>query len=203
MLAVLLAALLAQTAHQKHHPPRDADSYAKVLENPARDKWQKPHDVIQVLKLRQDEVVADIGAGSGYFTRRLARHAARVYAVDIDAKLLDKVKQSSAPNVETILATPDDPKLAPGSVDTVFICDVLHHIDGRPAYYAKLKQALKPGGRVVIIDFHKKELPVGPPPSMKLSSDQVKEEFAKAGFQLRQDHGALLEYQYFIEFVLY
>ncbi len=197
--AALLAGLLLQVQHQKHHPPRSADEYSKILENPERDKWQKPHEVIVALELKTTEVVADLGAGSGYFTRRIARHAAKVYAVDLDAKLLEKAKASSPPNVETVLATPDDPKLASESVDTVFVCDVLHHIEARPAYYAKLKRALKPGGRIVIVDFFKKQLPVGPPPAMKLEASEVEAEFAAAGFKLAKPH-SFLPYQYFLEF---
>lgn len=188
-----------QVHNQHHHPPRSADDYAKVLESPDRDAWQKPHEVIEALALRKDEIVADIGAGSGYFTRRLARHAAKVYAVDLDPKLLEKAKASSPANVETIVATADDPKLAPASVDTIFICDVLHHIDARPAYYARLKAALKPGGRIVIIDFYKRKLPVGPPPAMKLAPKQVKDEFAAAGFAAARAH-SFLPHQYFLEF---
>jgi ubiquinone/menaquinone biosynthesis C-methylase UbiE len=199
-LLVLPLLLFLQVPHQ-HHPPRSAEEYAKVLEASSRDAWQKPHEVIQALALRPDEIVADIGAGSGYFTRRLARHVAKVYAVDIDAKLLEKAKASAGDNVETVLATPDDPKLPPASVDTIFICDVLHHIDGRPAYYEKLKQALKPGGRVVNIDFHKRPLPVGPPVSMKLSAEEVRREFEAAGFRLDKEHD-LLPHQYFQEFRL-
>ena len=189
------AALLAQVEHQ-HHPPRSAAEYAKVLEDPGRDAWQKPHEVIQALALRSTDVVADIGAGSGYFTRRFARHAAKVYAVDIDAELL---KLAAGEKVETVHAKPEDPMLPAASVDVIFICDVLHHIDKRPAYYAKLAQALKPGGRIVIVDFYKKPLPVGPPPAMKLSEDQVKEELAAAGFTLTKSH-SFLPHQYFLEF---
>ena len=196
----MIGFLMSQvTAEHQHHPPRSADEYAKVLEDPARDAWQKPHEVITALVLRKDEAVADIGAGSGYFTRRLARHAGKVYAVDIDAKLLEKTRGSSPANVETVLATLEDPKLAPASVDTIFICDVLHHIDSRPAYYAKLQQALKPGGRIVIVDFYKRKLPIGPPPAMKLTPEQVKKELASAGFLLSKSH-KFLAYQYFLEF---
>ena len=191
--------LLLQAAHQQHHPPRSAGEYAKVLEDPQRDSWQKPHEVVTTLALRPGEIVADIGAGSGYFTRRLARHAAKVYAVDIDAELLGKARTSSPANVTTILATPDDPKLGAASVDTVFICDVLHHIEVRPAYYAKLARALKPGGRIVIVDFYKRPLPVGPPPAMKLTPEQVKKELAAAGFALVESHD-FLPHQYFLEF---
>jgi arsenite methyltransferase len=203
MISAILALGLLQVAHEhkQHHPPRSAGEYAKVLEDPARDAWQKPHEVIMALALRKDETVADIGAGSGYFTRRLARHAAKVYAVDIDAELLAKAKTSSPANVETVLGAPDDPKLPAGSVDTIFICDVLHHIDARPAYYAKLKQALKPGGRIVIVDFYKHELPIGPPPAMKLEPEQVKAEFAAAGFSAAKSHD-FLPHQYFLEFTV-
>ena len=187
------------SAEHQHHPPRSADEYAKVLEDPSRDAWQKPHEVITALALRKDEAVADIGAGSGYFTRRLARHAGKVYAVDLDAKLLEKTRSSSPANVETVLASPDDPKLPPASVDTIFICDVLHHIESRPAYYVKLRQALKPGGRIVIIDFYKRKLPIGPPPAMKLTPEQVKAEFTVAGFALSKSH-TFLPHQYFLEF---
>ncbi len=196
MIEILL--LMAQVQHQ-HHPPRSAEEYAKVLEDPARDAWQKPHEVVQALNLRVGEVVADLGAGSGYFARRLANHASKVYAVDIDAKLLEMGKAGAPPNVQPVLAIPDDPKLGPGSVDTLFICDVLHHIDDRAAYYAKLKSALKPGGRIVVIDFHKRKLPVGPPPEMKLSSRDVEREFVAAGFRLAKSH-AFLPHQYFLEF---
>ena len=135
--------LAAQTQHQ-HHPPRSADEYAKVLEDPARDTWQKPHEVIQALGITSTDTIADIGAGSGYFSRRFAHHAKLVYEVDIDHALLAIVDKQATPNIKSILATADDPKLPPSSVDIIFICDVLHHIDHRPAYYEKLRRALKP-----------------------------------------------------------
>jgi arsenite methyltransferase len=166
------------------------------LEDPSRDAWQKPHEVIMALKLKPTEVIADIGAGSGYFTRRFAHHAAKVYAVDISADLLAKTKGEK---IETVLATPDDPKLPAASVDTIFICDVLHHIENREAYYKKLAAALKPGGRIVNIDFHKRDLPVGPPVSMKISEDEVRKEFSAAGFKQSAKH-TFLPHQYFLEF---
>jgi arsenite methyltransferase len=198
LFAALAAGALAQTEHQQH-PPRDAAAYVRVLEDPKRDGWQLPHQVIAALNLHPGEVVADIGAGSGYFTRRLAPHAEKVYAVDIDAALLDVLKRNAPANVVTVLAAPDDPKLPPASVDLVFFCDVLHHIGNRPAYFEKLKKALKPGGRVVNIDFYKKPLPVGPPESMKLSEQQVEQEFATAGFRKLKQVDTL-PYQYFLVF---
>lgn len=200
LLLLLLTALSlqAQVAHQ-HHPPRDAAEYLKVLNNPARDAWQKPHEVIQALALRPGEAIADIGAGGGYFSRRFARHAGRVLAVDVDEKLLAATRQDAPPNLETVLASHDDPKLPPASVDTIFFCNVLHHIDGRPAYYERLARALRPGGRIVMMDFHKRELPVGPPVRMKLSREEVVAEMKAAGFALEKEHD-LLPHQYFLEF---
>ena len=197
-ILLYLAAFAPQTQHQQH-PPRDAAEYAKVLESPDRDAWQKPHEVITALALRADEVIADLGAGSGYFKRRFAHHAKLVYAVDIDPKLLAMVDKMGAKNVKTLLASHDDSKLPPASVDTIFICDVLHHIEHRPAYYAKLARALKPGGRVVIVDFYKRKLPVGPPESMKLSEDQVAAEFTAAGFRRTQSFD-FLPHQYYLLF---
>ena len=194
----LLPMALSQTAHQ-HHPPASADEYARILNDPKRDAWQLPHDVIMALELKRDEVVADIGAGTGYFARRFAQHAAKVYAVDIDEKLLTMARDGAPPNLETVLASTDDPHLRDGSVDTIFFCNVLHHIENRPVYYAKLARALKPGGRIVIVDFYKKPLPVGPPEAMKLSPEEVVKEFAQAGFR---DSKSLdfLPYQYMLIF---
>ena len=193
-----LSALYPQTGHQ-HHPPRSAEEYVRILNDPARDRWQKPHEVIQALAVKDTETVADIGAGSGYFSKRLARHAGKVYAVDIDERMLKAAREGAPANLETVLAAPDDPKLPPASVDTIFFCDVLHHIENRAAYYRKLKQALKPGGRIVMIDFFKKPLPVGPPESMKLSEAEVIAELKAAGFRHTKSFD-FLPYQYFLVF---
>jgi arsenite methyltransferase len=190
-------AVSGQVAHQ-HHPP-STDEYAKVLEDPERDAWQKPHEMITALHLKSSDVVADIGAGTGYFSRRFAMHTAKVYAVDIDAKLLEIAAKHAPPNLQTLLSKPEDPLLPPASVDLVFFCDVVHHIEDRIAYYQRLKPALKPDARIVVVDFYKKQLPIGPPPEMKLTEDQVKSEFKKAAFRFTKKQ-SFLEYQYFLEF---
>ncbi len=170
-----------------------------MLEDPSRDAWQKPHEVVMALGLKSTDSVADIGAGTGYFARRFAHHAGKVYAVDISARLLETAAKDAPKNLVTVLSKPDDPTLPAASVDVVFICDVLHHIENRAEYMKKLRTALKPGGRLVNIDFYKKELPVGPPPPMKLSEEEVIETAAKAGFKLSKREN-LLPYQYFLVF---
>ncbi|MFN0168081.1 MAG: class I SAM-dependent methyltransferase [Bryobacteraceae bacterium] len=142
---VLLAVSAAAQVKHQHHPPRSATEYMHVLDAKERDAWQKPHEVIAALNLRQDEVIADIGAGTGYFSRRFARHAAAVYAVDIEPKLLEVATKDAPSNLRTVVAAADDPRLADSSVDTIFFCNVLHHIEGRPAYYAKLQPGAEAG----------------------------------------------------------
>jgi ubiquinone/menaquinone biosynthesis C-methylase UbiE len=118
---------------------------------------------------------------------------------DMLAHLEARARKAGLDNVQTVLAKPDDPMLPAGSVDLVFICDTWHHIEDRPRYLATLRPALKPGARVALVDFQDRELPVGPPRSMKLSRETVVSEFAKAGFRLAEER-SFLPYQYFLVF---
>jgi ubiquinone/menaquinone biosynthesis C-methylase UbiE len=190
----------------QHHPPESTNEYIKSLEDPGREEWQKPEEVIEKLGLRLGDSVADIGAGSGYFTVRFARvvgPAGKVYAVDIEHEMLayiaQRAKQDNLQNIQTVLADPHDPKLPPGSIDLVFICNTLHHISERAKYYPLLAQALKPGGRLVNIDFQKRQLPFGPPLEMKIAKEAMIEEVKPAGLRLAKDYD-FLPYQYFLIF---
>ena len=193
--AASIAAAQRVGEHQMHHT---ADEFAQVLDDPRRDAWQKPHEVVMALDLKPDEVVADLGAGTGYFAKRFARHAGKVYAVDISKKLLDIAKKNE-PRLETVLASPDDPKLPTKNVDTIFICDVLHHITNREQYYSKMAAALKPGGRIVIVDFHKRETEMGPPVSERIAEQDAVRELEAAGFRKTRSWD-FLEAQYMLEF---
>ena len=195
----------AQVAHQ-HHPPESTSAYIKVLEDPGRDEWQKPEAVLAHLDLKPGETVADIGAGSGYFTLRLARAVGpggKVYAVDIDRGMLEfierRARQERLNNIQTVLADPHDPKLPAYSLDLVFICDTLHHISDRDKYYWLLARGLKPGGRFVDVDFHKRPLPIGPPVEMKIAKSAMIDEAKLAGFHLVEEFD-FLPYQYFLVF---
>lgn len=196
---------LAQVVHE-HHPPESAREYIKMLEDPARDEWQKPQEVIEKLGLKPGDIVADVGAGSGYFALRLARAvgpAGKVYAVDIDSQLLEylarRAKDERLENIQTVLADPHDPKLSPSSLDMIFICNTLHHISQRSKYYRLLARALRPGGRLVNVDFHKRPLPVGPPVDMKIAKNALIKELMPAGFRAVKEFD-FLKYQYFLVF---
>ena len=169
LLTSMLAGWLVWAAPlgcQEHNPPATTNSYIQHLEDPSRAAWQKPEEVVRALNLKSGEKIADIGAGSGYFTLPFAREvgpAGKVYAVDIDREMLayieQRAKQENLQNIRTILAGAHDPELPPASVDLIFICATLHHITDRAKYYPLLAKALRPGGRVVNIDFQKRRLP--------------------------------------------
>lgn len=205
---VMASPLVSRPQTSDHHPPVNSEEYIKRLEDPEREQWQQPDQVVYSLDLKSEDEVADIGAGSGYFTIRLAKSigpSGKVYAVDIDQKLLDYVEaraeREKLDNIQTILASGDDPKLGSASVDLIFICDTLHHIPNRAPYYKLLLRALRPGGRLVIVDFHKRELPVGPPVEMKIDKKACIKEIEAAGFRLAKDYD-FLKYQYFLVFEL-
>ena len=151
-------------------------------------------------------MIADIGAGSGYFTFRFAHHvgdAGRVYAVDVSPDMIvhlnRRIRDLKLENVVSILAAPDDPLLADAAIDRFFICDTWHHIENHDRYLALLKKMLKPGGQVVMVDFKKVETPVGPPLEMRIDRDHLVKEMEKSGFRLGAEH-TFLPYQYFLVF---
>lgn len=192
-----------QQMHQLHNNPK---AYMNALEDPKRDQYQKPHEVLTALKINPGEVIADIGAGTGYFTFRLAHFVAdkgRVYAVDVSPDMIRhinrRIRDTKATNVVSILAEPDDPLLPERSVNRIFICDVWHHVENQTKYLSLMKKLLKPGGEIVMIDFHKKELPFGPPMQMKIAREDLIKQMEGNGFRLTQEH-KFLPYQYFLVF---
>jgi ubiquinone/menaquinone biosynthesis C-methylase UbiE len=192
-------------AQSVHHGFQDTAHWAAAFESPARAKWQQPDEVVGALNLKPGQTVVDIGAGSGYFTRRFARAvgpSGTAIGLDIEpgmvAYMTADARKLKLSNYEARLVKPDDPELAPDSVDVVFFCDVLHHIDARVAYLNKLKPALKPGGRVAVVDF-KQTSPIGPRAPMKIPREEMIAEFKQAGYRLVGEHD-FLSYQYFLEF---
>lgn len=194
------------TMEDMHKLHQDSKAYIALLDDPARDAYQKPHEVVMALALKEGERIADIGAGSGYFSLRFARHVGaggQVLAVDISPDMIvhlnRRIRDDRLENIRTILAVPDDPLLADASVDRIFVCETWHHIENHPPYLARLKQVLKPGGQVIIIDFQKTPTPVGPPAEMRVAREDVVREFEQSGFRLAKEH-TFLPYQYFLIF---
>jgi ubiquinone/menaquinone biosynthesis C-methylase UbiE len=200
------AAIAQQHVESAQHDFHDAQHWATVFESEDRVKWQQPDRVVRALNLKPGQTVVDIGAGTGFFTRRFAKAVGptgHAIGLDVEQSMVDYMnadaKKRKLRNYQARLAKPDDPGLAPHSVDLIFFCDTLHHINDRPTYLHKLLAALKPGGRVVDVDFKKEPLPVGPPSEHKLSIPLVNAEFHDAGFRLIAKHD-FLTYQYFLEF---
>ena len=192
--------------HGGHHRFEDAEAWAKIFEGPKRDAWQKPDILIQALNLKQDMIIADIGSATGYFPVRFARAVpnGKVYGIDIEKSMVDylneRARRENLTNLKSILAQPEDPKL-PEPVDMVFICNTYHHIGDREVYFEKLKKNLRTGAQLVIVDFKKGDLPIGPPDHMKLSPEKVLSELSSSDYNLVQKH-TFLPYQYVLIFQL-
>lgn len=193
----------AQSPHTHAHSFGGAEKWAQVFDDPQRDAWQKPHEVIQALALKPDAVIADIGSGTGYFSARFAHMVpkGRVYGVDTEPDMVKylagRAKREGLKNVIAVAGTPGDPRL-PEKADLIIMVDVFHHVEDRERYFRKLRESLKPGGRVAIIDF-RMDSPDGPPKSARIAPDRVKTELKGAGYALVEEH-TFLPNQYFLVF---
>jgi len=162
-----------------------------------RDQWQQPQKVIAALQIKPGAIIADLGAGGGYFTFKLADTVGadgKIYAVDVDSGMVDLVakeaKQKAAANVEAILGRPDDPRLPKTGVDLIFTSNTYHHIENRVVYFAKLKKYLRPGGRVAIIEYDRRSWFVGLLRHYT-PSEFIKREMEQAGYLLSQEFNFL------------
>jgi cyclopropane fatty-acyl-phospholipid synthase-like methyltransferase len=202
---VALAAV-ATAQPPAHQPPPGADhmqhrfddpeAYAKSFDDPARDAWQMPARVIDALALKPGQIVADVGAGTGYFSTRLARAAAAptVFAVDIEPAMVAHLTQRAAreglANLRAVQASAASPNL-PAPVDVVLVVDTFHHIGSRAAYFSAVRGLLRPGGRVAIIDFRKDAPGEGPPAHFRFTPEQISTEMEAAGYVLDARHDFL------------
>jgi ubiquinone/menaquinone biosynthesis C-methylase UbiE len=191
---------------EMHRLHRDPQAYIAMLENPARDAYQKPDEVVRALAIKPGETIADIGSGSGYFTLRFAAavgDTGRVYGVDVDPAMIRhlnrRIRDAALRNVQTVLSEPDDPLLPDRSIDRFVVVDTWHHIEKQAEYLALMKRMLRPRGQVVMIDYQKRELPVGPPLAMKIAREDLVRQMETNGFRLAKEH-TFLPYQYFLVF---
>ena len=219
VLAVGLATgsgLAGQTAHEQHRPHGqdvdarhmehsfdDAERYARSFDDPARDAWQQPERVIEMLAIQPDEAVADIGAGTGYFTVRLAGGSAArtVYAVDVEESMLAYVRaRAEREGLDHVVAVQGDaqgPNL-PEPVDVVLIVNTFHHIPDRAQYFAALKERLNPGARLAIVDYAKGAAGGGPPDEFRFTPEEITNQLRRAGFTLRATHDFLARQSFLV-----
>ena len=221
--ANVAAPVVAPAAHDPAHPPIDCplrkhgvdpsslkpfqevEDYIAFLDSSDRAAWQKPDEVVAALGLKGNETVVDAGAGSGYFTFRLAAALMRgkVVATDVEPEMVrhlhHEVLTRGLANVEVVLAAGDDPGV-PATADLVFVCDVLHHVPDRPGWLGKLFSEVRPGARFVLVEFREGPLPEGPPEAMKIPRQALVNMVVAAGFELAEERPGLLPYQTFLVF---
>ena len=186
-----------------HHKFTDADEWTKVFDDPARDEWQRPDDVVRALELAPAMTVADVGAGTGYFAVRLARAvpAGEVIATDVEPDMVrflsERARREHLSNLRATRASGTASGLTAHSVDRILIVDVWHHIDDRVAYARDLAAALRPGGKLFVVDFtltaHR-----GPPPNVRLAPESIIADLAAAGLVASLSPIALPD-QYIVE----
>jgi predicted methyltransferase len=208
-LALALAALApppaAAEAPRRPAPVMGAAG-AGWLERRDRDEEQRPADVIRTMGLRDGDVVADLGAGTGYFTRPMAKAVAptgRVYAVDIQPEMIallkDNVEKAGITNVVPVLSTTDDPKLPRESLDWILLVDVYHELQQPKAMLARMREALKPTGRVALIEYRLEGLSaLHIREEHRMSPKQVLAEWEPAGFRLVKRHEFLPTQHFFV-----
>jgi len=196
-------------AHWEHdrdrfRNPADLGAYIAAQEQPGRDRWQKPDQVLQALAVHAGQTVCDIGAGPGYFSLRLARLVGargRVYAVDVEPRILEalreRVEKRGIENLTPVLALADNPLLPEATCDLILIVDTYHHFPDGPAYLRRLAQLLKPAGRIANIDFRKQPTPVGPPQEHRISREEFLRDAAAASLKVDRELD-FLENQYFV-----
>ena len=189
----------SQGEREHHYRP---DSF----ESDSRAEWQMVDRVIQAMGLREGDHIADIGGGTGYFSRPFARRVGPrgvVYCCDLATYLLEYLQIKAAAeglsNIVTVYAAMDRPMLPYASVDVIFFCDTNHHLENRVEYYKGLIPLLRPGGRLVVVDWKKERMEVGPPPSHTVAKSVVMEEMKEAGWKLVKEE-TFLPYQYFLIF---
>lgn len=204
--------VFAQHHHDQHHGhgananeymhQSSMDELVERFESPERDAYQMPDKVLDVLGDLKGKLVMDIGAGSGYFSVKLAKHADHVIAADVSKDfqeyLKKRIEKEQINNISLRLLPFDSPALKDGEVDMVFLSNTYHHIDHRPRYFSMVKKGIKSEGSLVIIDYVQSDIPVGPPVEHKISMDQIIVELKKAGFTTFDINVNLLPYQFII-----
>lgn len=168
--------------------------HAAWLEREGRNELERPDEVIAAMHLHDGSVVAEIGCGTGFFSRRLAKAVGprgKVYAEDIQPEMLDLLQKyaagEGAPNIITVLGTETDPKLPKGQMDWILLVDVYHELQEPAPMLARIREALKPGGQVALVEYRAEDDSAKHiSPAHRMSVEQVLREWRPAGFELAQ-----------------
>jgi ubiquinone/menaquinone biosynthesis C-methylase UbiE len=178
----------------RHGNPEDLTAYLEKLESPERAEWQKPDQVVAALGLRPGGRAADVGAGPGYFTLRLARAvgpAGRVYGIDVEPRMTqlleERARAAGLANVTPVLA-PEGDGLPPEPCDVILLVNAFHHFHDGPGYLRALGGALAPGGRLALVEFHEGDLPVGPPPEHRVTRATIDAAVRAGGLRVADEH---------------
>lgn len=209
LVVLLLAGLCAAPVHaqdERRPAPVIGPGSADWLERAGRDEEQKPDEIIQKMALKNGDVVADLGAGTGYFTRRLAKAVApsgRVYAVDIQPEMLSRLRENmekaGARNVVVILGENDDPKLPGGSFDWILLVNTYHELQHPKATLARVREALKPAGKVAVVESRLEgTTALHVPEEHRMSTKQMLAEWQPAGFRLVELYEFLPTQHFFV-----
>ncbi|MDP3719305.1 MAG: methyltransferase domain-containing protein [Acidobacteriota bacterium] len=200
LVLALSVGFVAVVEAQRRHPvsgrvfaPVMGVGGAGWLERPEREAEEAPSKALAALELKPGMVVADIGAGSGYYTSRMAKQVGptgQVFATDIQPGMLEilnrRIKSEGLANVTTVLGAVDDPKLAPASIDLAIMVDVYHELQSPQVFLQRLKPVFKPGGRLVLVEFRKEDPKVPILEVHKMSVAEVKMELEAEGFVIDQ-----------------
>ena len=185
---------------------KSIEGFGADYENQNRVIWQKPEMVLEMMGDLTDKTVADIGAGTGHFALRLAKKAKKVVAIDIDKKFteyIDSIKIMELPDqfqnrLVTRLSSENDPNLQENELDVAVIVNTYMYVGGRTEWMKKVLKGLKPGGKVIVIDFKRKRTPVGPPAQFRVPLYKAEDEMEKAGLVNVQTNDSALDYQYIL-----
>ena len=185
---------------------QEKSNFLDKADEAGRLVWQKPEAVIDLLGDLSGKTIADIGAGSGFFTIRFALKSEKVLAIDIDSVMLKYIEtiQQRFPSefqdkIETRLALEDDPLLEDEEVDIVVIINTIAYIEDRPKYLSIVKDGLKPGGIIMILDYKMKQLAIEAPPSeYRVSLNQIENDLQSAGYTNLRSDDRTLDYQYIV-----
>jgi ubiquinone/menaquinone biosynthesis C-methylase UbiE len=217
VLILSLITVIDASAQEKSVKPGINDAFRnpnvkewiEKFEGESRETFEKRKEVVEACQIKPGQVVADIGAGTGLYTRLFAKEVdtkGKVYAVDISQKFLDHIDKSCQSlllkNVKTILGKDTSPELPENSVDLAFICDTYHHFEFPYKMLASIHKAMKPKGRLVIIDFirvpgQSREWVLG---HVRAGQDVVEQEIIKSGFKKVNEVKSLFKENYFVVF---